>query len=430
MKKIKIKKILFAVLFGVLLSGSLFVQAQVSAESIENPKSKGLTNWVSNQDKILSSKTVEELNNMINALYDSTSCQISVVVIKGDKQTNARDLSMELFERWQVGMKGKDNGLILLVVTEAHQCFFRTGYGLEDIITDAKSTRIFTEKMKPYFLENNWDEGVLQGTKEAASQIYKFYLNPKGASSEDDSDATSALYGFIFVYFLLGCGVFIFAVRDLNKCIANIEHTFRTKRVNTLKKSFNRYIAVETIFSIFTLPVYLIMYKNKVNSIRNEKVYCSCGNEMILLSEKEEDEFLNNVQQLEEELKSRNYDVWLCPKCGETEIFCYEENSQYEICPRCHAKAYKRISQKVTYSGTVKRYKTTTEEYFCENCHHRGTKTTTVEDNNDSAFIAGAAAGSVLGSMGRGHSGGFSGGFSGGSFGGGFSGGGGGGGSW
>lgn len=81
------------------------VYAQVTVSNIKNPKSQGLTNWVSNQDKILSDATVSELNNAINQLYDSTKAQIAVVVINGDEQTSARELSMDLFDEWKVGQK-------------------------------------------------------------------------------------------------------------------------------------------------------------------------------------------------------------------------------------------------------------------------------------------------------------------------------------
>lgn len=136
------------------------VYAQVTVSNIKNPKSQGLTNWVSNQDKILSDATVSELNNAINQLYDSTKAQIAVVVINGDEQTSARELSMDLFDEWKVGQKGLDNGLIILVVLKARDCFLRTGYGLEGCLTDAYTTRIFNQNMKPYFIKGDWDKGV------------------------------------------------------------------------------------------------------------------------------------------------------------------------------------------------------------------------------------------------------------------------------
>ena len=123
MQRTKLQKILFFLIFTMFSSCFTAVNAQVKATEITNPKSKGLTNWVNNQDGILNTQTVDSLNNMINRLYDSTSCQIAVVVIKGDRQTSARELSMDLYDSWKVGMQGKDNGLILLIVTQARQCF-------------------------------------------------------------------------------------------------------------------------------------------------------------------------------------------------------------------------------------------------------------------------------------------------------------------
>ncbi|MBR1770019.1 MAG: TPM domain-containing protein, partial [Bacteroidales bacterium] len=145
---------------------------QVSASDIENPKSKSLDNWVSNPDGIISEEAVGTINGKINLLYDSTKAQIAVVIIKGDKMTSARDLSMDLFDSWKVGTKGMDNGLIILVVTESHQCFLRTGYGLEGCLTDALTSRIFSLKMKPYFKENQWEKGIINGLDACIEVIY------------------------------------------------------------------------------------------------------------------------------------------------------------------------------------------------------------------------------------------------------------------
>lgn len=429
MTSIKRLNILFLFIFGLLFSDFAAVNAQVSATQIENPKSKGLTNWVNNQDGILNTQTVDSLNNMINRLYDSTSCQIAVVVINGDKQTSARELSMDLYDSWKVGMQGKDNGLILLVVTQARQCFFRTGYGLEDVITDAKSTRIFNQIMKPYFIKADWDGGVLAGTNEAVRQIYQYYDNPQKMNERSEYFGR-ILKNLLLAYFLIGIGLFILALMQLNNSIKNIQHTYRSKRVNTLRSTFRNWIPFVTFFAVFTIPIYIIIYNRKLNKIRKEKIFCSCGCEMKLLSEKEEDEFLNHTQQLEETLHSRDYDVWLCPQCGQTRIYCYEENSSYTICPVCHAKTFSKLSEEMIHTGVFRQRNILRTTYYCKNCRHREVKDQ--EMNDSSPFLAGAAVGSMMGGMsgGRGYSSGGFGGFSGGSFGGGFSGGGGGGGSW
>lgn len=74
---------------------------------------------------------------------------------------------------------------------------------------------------------------------------------------------------------------------------------------------------------------------------------------MHLLSEKQEDEFLTNVQQLEETLGTRNYDVWLCSKCGKTIIYAYEEKSSYKDCPKCKAKTYKLESEQIIHTHSL-----------------------------------------------------------------------------
>ena len=283
--------------------------------------------------------------------------------------------------------------------------------------------------MKPYFIKEDWDGGVLAGTNEAVKQIYGYYDNPEKMNEQGD-DFKEILLTLLLAYFLIGTGVFILAFMQLNNKIKNIQHTYRSKRVNTLKSTFREWIPIVTFFSVFTLPIYIITYKKRLNKIRKEKIFCSSGCEMKLLSEKEEDEFLNHTQQLEETLHSRDYDVWLCPQCGQTRIYCYEENSSYTVCPVCHAKTFAKISEEMIHTGVFRQRNILRTTYRCKNCSHREVKDQ--EMDSSSPFLAGAAAGSMMGGLsgGRGYSSGGFGGFSGGSFGGGFSGGGGGGGSW
>ena len=423
-KQLCIKWILF-LLLAVSTSHCNGVYAQMKASEVQNPKSESLSSWVSNQDNILSPQTVDSLNRMLNRLYDSTSCQISVVAVKGDKMTSARELSMELFDLWHPGMKDKDNGLIILVVTEARQCFFRTGYGIEDIITDAKSTRIFNQTMKPCFINGDWDKGVLQGTVECVNQIYKYY-DGGGKNENGGKEIRNMAKGLIACYIIMGCLVFAFAFYQLNNSIKYIEHTFDSKRVNTYRKTFRNYVGIVTLLSVFTLPVFYIIYKRRLKNIRHEKIFCPCGSEMKLLSEKQEDEFLTHTQQLEETLHSRDYDVWLCTSCGRTEIYCYEENSPYEICPVCHAKTYGVIAEQMIHTGILSQHNILRKTYSCKNCHHRDYKDERMQSS--APFIASSMAAGAAGRNSWGGS--FGGGFTGGSFGGGFSGGGGGGGSW
>lgn len=420
------KRIFYIItLFCLLLSYSS-LYAQVDATSVKNPKNLGLANWVSNQDNILSEQTVSELNNAINQLYDSTKAQIAVVVINGDEQTSARDLSMELFDSWKVGQKGMDNGLIILVVLKARDCFLRTGYGLEGCLTDAYTTRIFNRNMKPYFIKGDWDKGVKEGTLACISTIYKEY-NANGSSlkKNEEDELNEVLYGvgaIVLGYILIGIGALILVLMQMPKSSAYINPNYKVEKYNAYKKAYKKYAIPSLIFTWWLFPIIRKVYNSRQKKIRLHPVTCTCGHKMRLLSEKEEDIYLSEKAQLEETIGSRDYDVWVCEDCKNVVIYPFDMKDTFTTCSVCGAKAEKKTDERVVRNATSLHDGTLRKTFVCQHCHH-----TRCEDSiipRTTPVIVGGTGGS------RGFGSGFGGGFSGGSFGGGFSGGGGGGGHW
>jgi len=394
---------------------------QINPSEIQNPKDLGLDNWVSNQDNILSDLAVEEINNKINVLYDSTSTQISVVVIKGDKQTSARDLSMDLFDLWKIGNIEMDNGLLILVATQAHQCFIRTGYGLEGCLTDAITTNIFNTQMKPLFKENKWEEGIIAGLDACLGVIYEEYNSYSTKKSTSNSIPNSTAF---YIYILIGCLVFICAITNLLSVFDKAKKDiYRTEAYHILKDKFKTWAILLFFLGIWWIPILYVCYKYLLKRVRYKAIKCTCGHNMCLLSEKQEDKYLSETEQFEETLSSRDYDVWLCNNCGKIRVYAYEKKNSYSVCPICNTKALKIVSSQTV--GQPTHYKNGIErtEYVCKRCGHKKYVDKTIPKliNTAPIFVGGMLGGS--GSVsGRG--------FSGGGFGGGMSGGGGGGGSW
>jgi uncharacterized protein len=73
-----------------------------------------------------------------------------------------------LGEKWGVGYKGKNNGIVLLVKpkteTASGQAFISTGYGLDAVVPDVTAKRILEDRIFPYFLENRYFDGIEEGT--------------------------------------------------------------------------------------------------------------------------------------------------------------------------------------------------------------------------------------------------------------------------
>lgn len=385
-----------------------------SVEQINNPKTSCAQCYVANQDLILSDNTVNSLNQLLNDLNKKTGIEIAVVAIEGDKTTSARELSMELFDKWQIGKKGEDNGIIIILTKTSREVFIRTGYGVEGILTDALSTRIVNKYMIPYFKQEKWDEGFISGVEQVVSLLDKTYEN----NSKKKENISKNFSIFSLIYLIFSLIFFVLAIILIYKGYSYISNNYKLEKIKALKQKSLPWLIVGIVFFPALLFLLIWIYCIAIRKIKKSSVQCSCSNKMRLLSEKEEDKYLSRKAQIEEEIGSKNYDVWLCEKCGNTVIYPYDKIlSNYSECPSCKAKTYYKQSEKVMRYPTSFRNGVMRKTYRCKNCNHIS--------HIDSDIPR--SGGVIVGGMGSGSS--FGGGFSGGgSWGGGFSGGGGGGG--
>jgi len=133
--------------------------------------------WVHDEANILSPSTKTLLESILKAERDSTSNQIAVLIIPSLDGESLEDYSLKVSEKWQLGQKSKDNGVLLLIALNDRQVRIETGYGLEGVLTDALSSRINRNEIAPHFRQGNYDEGVKSGVIAIIRAIKGEYKN-------------------------------------------------------------------------------------------------------------------------------------------------------------------------------------------------------------------------------------------------------------
>ncbi len=113
---------------------------------------------------ILNPEEQNALEYKLRSYYDSTSTQIYVVSVNDLAGYDAGDYAFRLGEKWGVGQKGKDNGIVILIKpkigNEKGRAYIATGYGMEEIIPDAVARRIVDNEMIPHFRNNRYYKGI------------------------------------------------------------------------------------------------------------------------------------------------------------------------------------------------------------------------------------------------------------------------------
>ena len=162
------------------------VQAAVyTPSSVPSPKTQGQDFYVANPDALLADSDVIWLNRCAARLEDETRVELCVVVLQSIGETDAFDFSYELFQRWGLGKKGQNTGVLVLFVEQSHDIRIMTGVGIEGVLTDAQCSKIVHDEMTPAFRRGDYGGGLCLG----ALRIYEICTN--GEAPEELRNARS-----------------------------------------------------------------------------------------------------------------------------------------------------------------------------------------------------------------------------------------------
>jgi len=142
------------------------------AQGVSYPAASG---YVVDQSGIIDSATRSRLEGWILELKQKTTAEVAVVSVDSTEPLTIEEYAVNLFQRFGIGQKGKDNGVLLLVAYKDRRMRIEVGYGLEGAITDAYSSRIINAIMAPEFKAGRFSEGIEKGTAAIVSLIAKEY---------------------------------------------------------------------------------------------------------------------------------------------------------------------------------------------------------------------------------------------------------------
>ena len=89
--------------------------------------------------------------------------QAAVVIVPTTNGLPIFDYALQVAEKWQLGDKDIDDGLLIVVAVNDRDMYILTGYGLEGVLPDAAVNRIIREDITPLFKQNNYGAGILAG---------------------------------------------------------------------------------------------------------------------------------------------------------------------------------------------------------------------------------------------------------------------------
>lgn len=183
----------------------LFLMFLFAVTVFAQPQIPNLTKYATDQTGTLSTNEIDRLNQNLLAFEDSTSNQLIFLMISSLNGYPLERYAYDVVEKNKVGQKGRDNGVLLLVVKNDRKIRIEVGYGLEGPLPDALASSIIRNEMAPYFRKNNYFAGIASGIisiQKATKGEYKGDTRRRKNRDDSDGEGFGSIITFI-VFFII-----------------------------------------------------------------------------------------------------------------------------------------------------------------------------------------------------------------------------------
>ena len=141
----------------VLFAGAEFTHA---AETIPPRPDRYFNDYAG----VVSPGAAQRFNEQLAQFERQTSNQIVVAIWrKMPSQSSIEDFTQRTFQAWQLGQKGRNNGVVFFVFIDDHRMRIQPGYGLEGALPDITCNEIIRDAVAPRFRANDFEGGIGTG---------------------------------------------------------------------------------------------------------------------------------------------------------------------------------------------------------------------------------------------------------------------------
>jgi len=144
----------------LLLASQLFYSPLALADLVAIPD---LSAHVTDLTQTLSPAEKLQIEDKLSAFEQKKGSQIAVLIVPTTKPEEIEQYSIRVVEKWKIGRKKVDDGILVLVAKDDHKMRIEVGYGLEGAIPDLTAKRIISEAIAPKFKQGKFADGLSEG---------------------------------------------------------------------------------------------------------------------------------------------------------------------------------------------------------------------------------------------------------------------------
>ena len=155
----------------VVARRALFAVLWLCAAAVPAADVPYLSGRVVDEAEILSPAARERIGATSKAHEDRTTNQVAVLTVPTIGGESVEAYATRVFDAWKLGQKGKDNGILVLVVPNDRKMRIEVGYGLEGTLPDVEAARIIRDRITPKFKAGDFDGGISDGVEAIVAQL-------------------------------------------------------------------------------------------------------------------------------------------------------------------------------------------------------------------------------------------------------------------
>lgn len=140
------------------------------ATQAEQVKDLKPTGYVNDFAHVLDPNTTAQITDICRQIDEKAHAQIALVTINTLDGNDLESYSIDLAQKWGMGGKGHDRGVLILYVIRDRRARIEVGYGLEPILPDGK-TGSFQREAIPLMRQGQYSQALLLVTSRVADVI-------------------------------------------------------------------------------------------------------------------------------------------------------------------------------------------------------------------------------------------------------------------
>lgn len=127
--------------------------------------------WFLDQAGVLSSSHRDDLRRTIWSLEHDTGAELGVLIGRSSGRLDAQEYARRVFASWKLGKRGRDNGVLLLLLVSDREVRILPGTGYKQLLDEEAAGRILDEEVVPCLKRGDHGGAVVAGARRIAAEV-------------------------------------------------------------------------------------------------------------------------------------------------------------------------------------------------------------------------------------------------------------------